>query len=301
MTTQNSGLTLVVLAAGMGSRYGGLKQLAAVNPDGNAILDYSVFDALRAGFERIVFVIRHDIEADFRRAVSARFESHADVAYAFQSLDALPPGFSPPPGRTKPWGTLQATLIGAEHVIGPFAVINADDFYGAFSFRTLAQHLRTSTDSAMVGFPLRNTLSPFGPVSRGLCRVSPDGLLLSTTELTHIVGSGDGALNVEGSTESPLEGNEIVSMNMWGFTPALIEPLRRSFHEFLAQHAHEPKTEAYLPMAVNELVARDHLRVRVLRTTDAWAGVTYPEDLPHVVAHIRALTRQGDYPESLWS
>jgi hypothetical protein len=292
-------LSLVVLAAGMGSRYGGLKQLAAVNDAGNAILDYSVYDALRAGFERIVFVIRRDIEAAFRESIGARFEGKADVRYAFQGLADLPSGFSPPPGRTKPWGTLQATLAGAALTEGAFAVINADDFYGAASYRALAQHLRSNHESAMIGFRLRNTLSDFGPVSRGLCAVIEDGLLQSTRELTKIVRDGSGARVLDEGEEMHLTGDEIVSMNMWGFTPSVIAALRISFTDFLSHHAHELESEAYLPMAVDTLVAQQHLRVRVLSSDDAWAGVTYPEDLPLVVAHIRALTQSGAYPERL--
>lgn len=296
-----STLSLIVLAAGMGSRYGGLKQLAAVNGAGNAILDYSVYDALRAGFQRIVFVIRRDIEAAFRESIGARFETRAEVVYAFQELAELPAGFTVPPGRSKPWGTLQATLVGAEHTGGPFAVINADDFYGAASYQVLADHLRSSHECAMVGFQLRNTLSDFGPVSRGLCRITGSGHLRSITELTKIVREGDGARVLDEGAEAHLTGDVLVSMNMWGFVPSIVLPLREAFQHFLQQHAHELKAEAYLPMAIGGLVDRQQIRVRVLGTSSPWSGITHPEDHALIVEHIRALTQRGSYPERLWT
>lgn len=298
----NNAPTLMILAAGMGTRYGGLKQIAPVDAAGNAILDYSVFDAARAGFGKVVFVIRRDIEQAFRERIGSKFQSHIDVAYAFQQLDALPAGFTVPVGRTKPWGTLQATLVGAEKLESPFAVINADDFYGAESYRVLAQHLLSdATQGAMVGFRLRNTLSDFGPVSRGVCQIAPDDRLKSVTESKKIQRKGTGAANIEDDgSETELSGDEVVSMNMWGFTPAVVPQLQATFQTFLQEHGSELTTESYLPKAVNGLVSAGSYAVKVLHTRDAWCGVTYPEDHDFVVAHIAKLTRAGKYPETLW-
>ncbi|HEY4983540.1 MAG TPA: sugar phosphate nucleotidyltransferase, partial [Verrucomicrobiae bacterium] len=223
--------TLLVLAAGMGSRYGGLKQIDPVGPDRETIIDYSIYDALRAGFGKLVFVIRRDIEAPFKQIIGARFEKRMAVEYVFQELDKLPPGFSVPPGRTKPWGTTQAILMAADVIHEPFAAINADDFYGAASFRVLAEHLRSgSADYAMVGFILRNTLSEFGSVARGACRVGADGYLQGIAELTKIEKDGNGAKYTDAAgILHRLGGNETVSMNMWGFTPALFAQLREEF------------------------------------------------------------------------
>jgi len=294
--------TLIVLAAGMGSRYGGLKQIAPVGQAGEAIVDYSVYDSVRAGFGKVVFVIRKEIEQLFRESVGSRLEQYVEVDYAFQELDSLPPGFPVPPGRIRPWGTLQATLVGAELTYGPFAVINADDFYGAESYRTLARRLRDdSTHCAMVGFRLRNTLSDFGPVSRGVCRVDDDGVLLNVVEMTEIVRDGTGAQTVEAAGhEISLSGDEIVSMNMWGFTPAIVEQLRSSFHKFLEVYGSDLKAESYLPEAIDRMVSRGQTRVKVLLTDDAWCGITYPQDYEHVLQSIRGLTREGKYPEKLW-
>ncbi len=294
--------TLLVLAAGMGSRYGGLKQIDPVGPNGETIIDYSIFDAVRAGFGKLVFVIRHDIESAFREAIGARFEKRLPVEYVFQELDKLPAGFSVPPNRTKPWGTGQAILMAENAIREPFAAINADDFYGADSFRVLAEHLQSgATDYAMVGFILRNTLSEFGSVARGACRVGPDGYLQGVTELTKIEKDGPGAkyVDAKGSMQR-LSGDEPVSMNMWGFTPSLFPHLREQLIEFLRKHGLEEKSELYIPSVVNELVAARKERCKVLRTTDSWFGVTYREDRPFVVEGIRGLIARGDYPEALW-
>ncbi len=293
--------TLLVLAAGMGSRYGGLKQVVPVNAAGDTIVDYSAFDAVRAGFGKVVFVIRKEIEQAFKATIGTRFEQRMSVAYAFQELDSLPPGFAVPQGRTKPWGTLHATVIGAEQIDGPFAVINSDDFYGAESYRVLSQHLQNDpVNCAMVGFTLRNTLSDFGSVSRGVCSVDGNGLLLNTLEKTDIVRDGSGARSVEDGSDVKLSGDEIVSMNMWGFTPAVVPLLSRAFLDFLKECGSDLKAEAYLPKAVNHMVIDGKVRVQVLRTSDTWCGVTYPQDHAHVVETLARLTRQGKYPESLW-
>jgi hypothetical protein len=295
--------TLLVLAAGIGSRYGGLKQIEAVGPHGEAIIDYSIYDALRAGFGKVVFVIRKDIEHAFKHAVGARFERHIAVEYVFQELDRLPPGFSVPVGRTRPWGTLHAVLMAADTIEDPFAVINADDFYGSEGYRVLAEYLQRDTpDYAMVGFLLHNTLSEFGSVSRGVCRVDGDGFLQGVVELTNIEGDGADARNTDSSGRiTTLSGDEVVSMNMWGFTPHIFGQFREHFQRFLRSSGPDMKSESYLPSTVNELVLTGQARSKVLRTNDSWAGVTYREDRPRVVETIRRLVDRGDYPNRLWS
>jgi dTDP-glucose pyrophosphorylase len=294
--------SLLVLAAGMGSRYGGLKQIDPVGPSGETIIDYSVYDALRAGFGKVVFVIRRDLEQPFKETVGSRFEKQLPVEYVFQELENLPPGFTLPPTRKKPWGTGHAILMAADAIREPFGVINADDFYGQHSFQLLAQHLQSGTaDYAMVDFILKNTLSEFGSVARGLCRTNANGILEQVTELTKIEKHGAAAryTDAEGKVH-PLTGEETVSMNMWGFTPALFPQLREGFSAFLQKNLHEEKAEYYIPVAINDLVAAGKARVRVLRTSDSWFGVTYREDRPVVVESIRGLVNQMRYPEKLW-
>jgi UTP-glucose-1-phosphate uridylyltransferase len=294
--------TLLVLAAGIGSRYGGLKQIDPVGPNGETIIDYSVFDAMRGGFNRLVFVIRRDIEAAFKESIGARFEKRLPVGYVFQELDKLPSGFSVPAQRRKPWGTGHAILMAAEAITGPFGVINADDFYGRTSFQLLGDYLKSgNSDPAMVGFVLRNTLSEFGSVARGLCRTGADGFLTSVTELTRIEKNGAGARNTEPSgAVHPLTGEETVSMNLWGFTPVIFEHLRREMTLFLQKHGRDEKAEFFIPTVVNTLVDAGQARVKVLRTPDSWFGVTYREDRPRVIESIRRLIAAGDYPEKLW-
>ena len=295
--------TLLVMAAGMGSRYGGLKQIDPVGPNGETIIDYSIYDALRAGFDRLVFVIRQDIAAQFKEIIGARFEKRITVEYVFQELNKLPSGFSLPVGRTKPWGTSHAILMAAEAIHEPFAAINADDFYGAQSFRLLAQHLSSgSQDYAMVGFILRNTLSDFGSVARGVCRVDQNDFLQTVTELTKIERNGNQAKDCSVSgIVTPLTGDEAVSMNMWGFTPALFPQLQSYFTAFLQKNGQDLKSECYIPSAVNDLLTTGQAQVKVLRTQDSWFGVTYREDRPRVVESIRQLIKRGDYPEKLWT
>ena len=295
--------TLLVLAAGMGSRYGGLKQIDPVGPRGETIIDYSIYDARRAGFDKLVFVIRHDIEQPFREVVGSRFEKKIAVEYVFQELDKLPAGFTPPPGRTKPWGTGQAILMAADVIRGPFAAINADDFYGANSFRVLGEHLQSGTnDFSMVGFTLRNTLSEFGSVARGVCRTNAQGFLESVTEIVGIEKDGAGAsYKDETGAVHCFSGNEPVSMNMWGFNATLFDRLREQFTAFLKRHGQQEKSEFYIPGVVNELLSAKQTQVRVLPTADSWFGVTYREDRPCVVQGIRQLIAAGIYPENLWS
>jgi UTP-glucose-1-phosphate uridylyltransferase len=296
--------TLLVLAAGMGSRYGSLKQIDPMGPGGETILDYSVFDAVRSGFGRVVFVIRRDFEQDFRDRVVARFERHVDVALAFQSLDRLPEGFAVPAGREKPWGTTHAILCGRDVVHEPFAAINADDFYGRDSFAVLGRRLATlpidATSYCMVGFTLANTLSAHGTVSRGVCRTDDRGFLADIRELTKIRPTADGAENVVDGEVVRLTGREPVSMNMWGFTPRIFPQLDASFREFLAGHGAEPKSECYIPSSVGSLVQSGQATCEVLPTSARWFGVTYPDDRPVVQASIAELVRAGEYPERLW-
>ena len=295
--------TLLVMAAGMGSRYGGLKQIEPVGPGGETIIDYSIYDALRAGFGKLVFIIRKDIEEPFKQVVGARFEKRVAVEYVFQELDKIPAGFQVPAGRTKPWGTTQAILMTEDVIHEPFAVINADDFYGAEGYRVLSQHLQSgNTDYSMVGFILRNTLSDFGSVARGVCRVSDDSYLKNIVELTAVEHDGAHAKNTdpEGRVTN-LTGDEPVSMNMWGFTPQIFPQLRERFRNFLELNGSNLKSECYIPSTVGELVQAGQARVKVLRTNDSWFGVTYREDHARVVENISGLIRGKHYPERLWS
>jgi dTDP-glucose pyrophosphorylase len=287
----------------MGSRYGGLKQIDPVGPGGETIIDYSIFDALRAGFGKLVFVIRKDIEDAFRETVGSRFEKRVAVDYVFQSLEAIPSGFSVPAGRTKPWGTTQAVLAAASVIHEPFAAINADDFYGAQGYLELAGHLTSgSPDYAMVGFVLRNTLSDFGTVARGVCHVSKEGFLEGIGELTKIERDGNGARNTDAAGNvTKLSGDEPVSMNMWAFTPRIFDQLRERFAEFLERNGSDTKAECLIPNTVGELVHDGQARVKVLHTNDSWFGVTYREDRPRVIESVRALIARGIYPEKLWS
>jgi UTP-glucose-1-phosphate uridylyltransferase len=290
--------TLLVMAAGMGSRYGGLKQIDAVGPNGEAIIDYSIHDALRAGFGRLVFVIRRDIEAAFREAIGGKFEKRIAVDYVFQELDKLPAGFSVPAGRTKPWGTTHAILMAEGIVREPFAAINADDFYGRESFQVMADFLRAGgPDYSMIGYTLRNTLSEHGSVSRGVCECDAAGFLRAVVELTKIE-KRDGGAQAE---DRALSGDELVSMNFWGFTPALFPQLREHFNGFLRRSGQELKSESYIPTPVNELVSSGAARVKVLHTPASWFGITYKEDKPQVVASILKLVAAGTYPAKLWT
>ncbi|TLD71914.1 nucleotidyltransferase [Phragmitibacter flavus] len=299
--------TLLILAAGMGSRYGGLKQLDPMGPHGETVLDYSVFDALRGGFKKVVFVIRRDFEEEFKSKVGSKFDQKVTVEYAFQSLDDLPAGFTVPEGRVKPWGTTQAVLAAESKIDGPFAMINADDFYGRDAFAKLAANLGTlhpkdgKTQYSMVGFQLRKTLSEHGSVSRGVC-TSKDGKLTTVTEMTKIFKTPTGASNQE-DPQNPVElsGDELVSMNFWGFTTDLFPQLHIAFEDFLKQHGEDPKSESYIPKVVDALIQSGQAEVEVLETTSSWFGITYPEDKNVVVESIKQLTDNGEYPSPLWA
>ena len=295
--------TLLVLAAGMGSRYGGLKLIEPVGPGGETILDYSLYDARRAGFGRIIFVIRTDIEKQVKEFAGTHFGKRFAVEFVFQELARLPLGFHIPPGRTKPWGTTHAILTAAGAIHEPFAVINVNDFYGAESYHVLAHHLQSeNTDNAMVGYILRNTLSDFGAVARGVCRVDDSGYLQDIVELKGIERDGGHARNTDASgQETRLTGNEIVSMNMWGFTPRIFAPLCACFEKFLEENGADLEAESYIPSAVNELLVAGQARIKVLRSANAWFGVTYREDHPRAVESIRRLIEAGYYPKRLWS
>ncbi len=302
-------LTLVVMAAGVGSRYGGLKQLDAFGPSGEAVMEYSVYDALRAGFDRAVFIIRRDFEADFRDRVGRRVEAAVETAYVFQSLDQVPAGFAVPAGRAKPWGTGQAVLASREAVRTPFAVINADDFYGRAAYEIMAAELRRpepldgAYHYAMLGYRLANTLSEHGHVARGLCESTPDGYLRNIRELLKIEKRDGRIMHTVDDVEwLALAEDSLVSMNFWGFEPSLFGELEAQFREFLAAGpAGLAKAEFLIPEAVGRLVREGKARVRVLPTPERWFGVTYPADQPLVRAAIRERVRQGLYPPDLWS
>ena len=297
--------TLFILAAGMGSRYGGLKQLDGLGPSGETIMDYSVYDALRAGFGKIVFVIRHDFEKEFRDKVISKYEGHVPVEVVFQDIDNIPAGFTRNPERTKPWGTNHAVLMGKEAIKEPFAVINADDYYGADSFRILADFLRSIEGKrghyCMVGFKIENTLSENGGVSRGLCEVSPEGDLTGVTEC-HGIQRKDGRLVQTGAdgSEIPFPEGANVSMNMWGFTPDYFDYSEKAFVKFLEKNAGELKAEFYIPTVVNDLIENKEIVLKVKETPSKWFGVTYAADRPATVAQFRKLVDEGIYPEKLF-
>jgi len=299
---------LVVMAAGLGSRYGGLKQLEPVGPGGERLLDYSVYDAWRAGVERVVFVIRRETERDFHAAFGATFARRLEVVYAFQELADLPVGFAVPAGRSKPWGTGHAVRAAAASVHASFLVINADDFYGRTAFATLASFLagvpagETVPTWALVAFELAKTLSAHGTVSRGVCQVEPGGLLRSVDEWTALATAGEDARQTdEGGGERLLPGTTPVSMNCWGFTPELFPALEGEFVRFLERHGGEPKSEFFLPAVVARMIERGRARVRVLTTGDRWVGMTHPQDREATMAHLRALVAAGEYPARLWT
>lgn len=297
-------ITLLVLAAGMGSRFGGLKQLTPFGPGGETLMDYSVYDAIRAGFDRIVFVIRRDFEAVFREQVGSRYAGKIDIEYAFQSLDDLPGGKTPPEGREKPWGTGQAVYAARNVIDGPFAVINADDFYGAESFRKLAEELRNFTPGklgmCLCGYRLENTLSEHGSVSRGICETE-NGCLTCVTEHTRLTRDGKQIKSeLENGDTAWFPPDQLVSMNCWGFSPELFAELETMFTNFLNARGQELKSEFYIPFAADELIRAGKVRCRMLTSDDRWFGVTYQDDRPAVVAGLAALAASGQYPAQLF-
>lgn len=301
MHATNNTPTLVILAAGMGRRYGGLKQIDPVGPHGETVIDYCVYDALRAGFSKLVFVIRRDIEAAFRETYGNRFEQRCEVVYVYQELDCLPAGMTPPANRTKPWGTGHALLVAADAVEGSCAVINADDFYGATGFRILAEHLQTETDDyAMAAFQLDHTLSAHGTVSRGICACS-HGRLDSLSEITGIHRDGNRLVGTDLAGKAlTLSGVEPVSMNMWGFRKSIFDHLDAYFREFLKSSSTDLMAEFFISSTVGDLVGSGNARVHVLSSPDSWFGVTHADDKQGVVDGIHALIDHGSYPEHLW-
>ena len=301
---------LVVMAAGMGSRYGGLKQVDPVGSHGQLIIDYSIYDAKRAGFETVVFVIKHEIEETFKAAIGDRLSKVINVKYAYQELGDLPEGYSIPEGRVKPWGTCHAILAARKVVDGPFAVVNSDDYYGPEAFRAIYDYLSQNPDRpdcyefAMVGYLLGNTVTEHGHVARGVCVEDENHFLQTVTERTHIEKDGDNARFTEdgGATWTALPGDTIVSMNLWGLTPGFIAEAGARFPAFLDKAlAENPlKGEYFLPSVVSALIEEGKARVKVLRSRDKWHGVTYQEDKPLVVAAIAEKTAAGMYPENLW-
>lgn len=300
--------TLLILAAGMGSRYGGLKQIDSVGPSGETIMDYSIYDAIRAGFDKIVFIIRKDFEEAFREKIVSKYEGKIRIELAFQDPLDLPAGCVFPEGREKPWGTAHAIRSARNVIDAPFAAINADDFYGADAFRRLAKFLSEVDVSAqpkrfaMVGYRLDQTLSENGSVARGICDVATDGKLIGVTEMTKIARKADGSIQNEEDPTAPvpLKGENLVSLNLWGFTPALFDGMEERFAEWFKEHEGQLKAEWYIPFYVDELVKAGKATVEVLPTASSWFGVTYREDKPVVVEAIQKMVDAGEYPAKLW-
>lgn len=298
--------TLFVLAAGMGSRYGGLKQLDGLGPSGETIMDYSIYDAIKAGFGKLVFVIRKSFEKEFVEKVASKYTQHIPVDIVFQELDNLPEGFMVHPDRVKPWGTNHAVLMGKDVIKEPFAVINADDFYGRDGFQRIADFLNELPENSknhycMVGYRLQNTLSESGSVARGVCETDDNEFLTSIVERTHIERK-DGAIQYKDAEDYwyKLEENTPVSMNMWGFTPDYFEYSEKYFIKFLEQNQNNLKSEYFIPLMVDHLITNKTADVKVLDTTSKWFGVTYAEDRDSVVEKLKSLTEKGEYPTPLW-
>lgn len=300
---------LVIMAAGMGSRYGGLKQIDPVDKEGNIIMDFSIYDAKRAGFEKVVFIIKRENEDDFKEAVGRRIEKVMEVAYVFQELSNIPDGFEIPQGRIKPWGTAHAVLSAIDEIDGPFAVINADDYYGRHAFQAIYDYLTTHEDDekyryTMVGYRLKNTVTDNGHVARGVCGLNADKELVNVTERTRIEKRNGGIEYSEndGKTWTKIDGDTLVSMNMWGFTHSILEEIRDGFPAFLESGLKENplKCEYFLPAVVSTLLEEGRATVKVLESEDKWYGVTYKEDKPVVVAAVQELKDKGLYPQRLW-
>ncbi|NTW25152.1 MAG: nucleotidyltransferase [Lentimicrobium sp.] len=299
--------TLIILAAGMGSRYGGLKQVDPIGPSGETILDYSVFDAIRAGFGKVVFIIRKDIENDFKEIFINRLQKHIEIEWVFQETDNLPVGFTKPEERVKPWGTGHAVMMAAGKVNEPFAVINADDFYGFDAFKTIAgffaaQQIQGAADYAMVAYELQNTLSDFGTVSRGECATDENNLLQSVTERTQIEKTGENIVYRDpDGRETILKAKTPVSMNFWGFTPDFFNHLEAQFIDFLKTNGDNLKSEFYIPTVVDQLIKKGRKKVKVLSNSGQWFGITYKEDKPLVIKKLNQLIADGLYPANLWN
>ena len=297
--------TLVIMAAGMGSRFGGCKQITPVDAQGHVIMDYSIFDAVRAGFGKVVCVIKPEMEADFREVVGNRIAGKVDLCYAYQTIDRLPEGFAVPEGRVKPWGTAHAVLCAADKIEGDFAAINADDFYGASAFRAAHDFLAAPHPEnmhAMVGFRIENTLTENGSVSRGVCLTDENGWLCEVNERTQIVPRAGGAAYLEGGEEHFIPAGTLVSMNLWAFSHSILDEMKARFAEFLKTKAVDNplKAEFYLPSVPSALIAEGKAQVRVLETAERWYGVTYHDDLAKVQQAMAGMRADGTYPEKLW-
>lgn len=299
--------TLLVLAAGMGSRYGGLKQIDKLGPSGETIIDYSIYDAIQAGFGRVVMVIRKSIEADFKEVFLNKYKGKIDISYVLQEVEYVPEGLTYTPERVKPWGTAHAVLMAADAITEPFAVINGDDFYGADAFRTMGKFLSQITDMeartySMVGYPLANTLSEYGTVARGVCEVEGSGFLTGVVERTSI-SRIDGVIQYkdEAGNLHPVPEASAVSMNFWGFTPSFFGYLRSMFTDFVKENGMNPKSEFFIPLVANKLVKSEEATIKVLNTQAEWFGVTYKEDRPWVVARFETLAKEGIYPSPLFA
>ena len=299
-------VSLVVMAAGLGSRYGGLKQIAPVDPNVHILMDYSIYDALRAGFDRVVCIIKPEMREDFYEVIGHRLEKHVEVRYAYQRLDNLPAGYSVPEGRTKPWGTAHALLCAKEQIDAPFAVINADDFYGRDAFAAIAALLREkhgAGEHAMVGYRIENTLTENGHVARGVCKMDENGFLRGVTERTHIEPrEGGAAFTEDGEHFTFVPAGTIVSMNLWGFQPGVMEEIDRRFAPWLDETlpVNPLKGEYFLPLIPNALIHEGKGSVRVLSTHEKWYGVTYHDDMPKLQAALAGMRADGVYPEGLW-
>ena len=293
--------SLVVLAAGMGSRYGGLKQLDCIGPSGETIIEYSVYDAIRAGFTKIVFIIRKELEDTFKELICSKFEDKIEVLYAFQELNDLPEGYIVPEGRSKPWGTGHALLAVRDVVKEPFLVVNGDDYYGYDAFKVAAKHLSTlnavDISISLIGFKLSNTLSDQGSVSRGICTVDDAGNMTDVEEVVDISRTAEG---IKSSASFDLTGDETVSMNMWMFTPAVLKEFETLFVSFLEENIDVEKSEFFIPSAVNSIIVRNNIKVEVKESDSQWFGVTYKEDKPQVVEKMSKLVEAGLYPSQLW-
>lgn len=295
--------TLVILAAGMGSRYGGLKQLDEVGPNGEAIIDYSLYDAIRAGFGKVVFVIRTDFADAFKERFEPKLQGRIEIEYVYQSLDKIPEGFTLNPEREKPWGTSHALLMAEPAVKEPMAVINADDYYGRKAYQVMADFLVNSSDEneyAMVGYNIQNTLSEFGTVSRGICDTDENGNLTDIVERVKIKRDSDGIFYYEGNERFKLGENTPVSMNFWGLKPNVFKYIHEGFREFLSEHGNELKSEYFIPLLINNNIVAGNIRTKVLKCDSPWFGVTYREDKPFVQQKVKDLLAKGEYPEKLW-
>jgi NDP-sugar pyrophosphorylase family protein len=296
--------TLLILAAGMGSRFGGLKQVEPVGPNGEAIIDYSIYDAIKAGFGKVVFVIRESFADAFKEKFDPILNGKVEVEYVYQELENLPEGFTVPDGREKPWGTAHAILVAKNVVKEPFCALNADDFYGFNAYRVMAEFLTASENPAeysMVGYKLKHTLSDYGSVSRGICQVDENDFLQKIVETTKILKKEGGVISIEpDESEKELTGEESASMNIWGFKPSVFPILEEKFIDFLKEKGRELKSEIYIPSVVFEMIRDNKAMVKVLKADSPWFGVTYKEDKPRVVARLKKLIEAGDYPQKLF-